>query len=37
MTLALPPPPPAAGFALETWGFWLLFSAFFPTVLSFLR
>ncbi|KAI7843099.1 hypothetical protein COHA_003270 [Chlorella ohadii] len=25
------------GFALETWGFWLLFSAFFPTVLSFLR
>lgn len=25
------------GFALEMWGFWLLFSAFFPTVLSFLR
>ena len=27
----------AAGFGLEMWGFWLLFSAFFPTVLSFLR
>eukprot|EP00887_Chlorella_sp_A99_P003235 scaffold9.g3235.t1 len=25
------------GFALEAYGFWLLFSAFFPTVLSFLR
>ena len=25
------------GFGLETYGFWLLFSAFFPTVLSFLR
>lgn len=25
------------GFALETYGFWRLFSAFFPTVLSFLR
>ncbi|KAI3429633.1 hypothetical protein D9Q98_005719 [Chlorella vulgaris] len=25
------------GFALEMWGFWQLFSAFFPTVLSFLR
>jgi hypothetical protein len=31
------PPACPAGFALETWGFWLLFSAFFPTVLSFLR
>lgn len=25
------------GFALEAYGFWLLFSAFFPTALSFLR
>jgi hypothetical protein len=25
------------GFGLEMYGFWLLFSAFFPTVLSFLR
>lgn len=25
------------GFALEVYGFWRLFSAFFPTVLSFLR
>lgn len=25
------------GFTLEMFGFWLLFSAFFPTVLSFLR
>ena len=25
------------GFGLEMWGFWLLFSAFFPTALSFLR
>lgn len=25
------------GFGVETYGFWLLFSAFFPTVLSFLR
>ncbi|KDD73010.1 hypothetical protein H632_c2630p0 [Helicosporidium sp. ATCC 50920] len=25
------------GFVLETYGFWSLFSAFFPTVLSFLR
>lgn len=30
-------PAAPAGFALEMWGFWLLFSAFFPTVLSFLR
>ena len=34
-----PPPPPVspAGFLLESYGFWRLFSAFFPTVLSFLR
>lgn len=25
------------GFLLELYGFWRLFSAFFPTVLSFLR
>lgn len=25
------------GFALEAYGFWLLFSGFFPTALSFLR
>lgn len=25
------------GFCLEAYGFWLLFSAFFPTALSFLR
>jgi hypothetical protein len=25
------------GFGLEMFGFWQLFSAFFPTVLSFLR
>jgi hypothetical protein len=25
------------GFGLEAYGFWLLFSAFFPTALSFLR
>lgn len=25
------------GFAVESYGFWLLFSAFFPTALSFLR
>lgn len=31
------PTPPCAGFLLELYGFWRLFSAFFPTVLSFLR
>eukprot|EP00884_Botryococcus_braunii_P014770 jgi/Botrbrau1/23294/Bobra.0102s0035.1 len=25
------------GMAIETYGFWLLFSGFFPTVLGFLR
>ena len=39
--LTEPPPPPVctwcAGFILETYGFWVLFAAFFPTVLSFLR
>ena len=30
-------PPSHAGFILETYGFWVLFAAFFPTVLSFLR
>lgn len=28
---------PFFGFCLESYGFWSLFSAFFPTVLSFLR